>query len=139
MIGNPQSLNLGQEYRKEVMGDPAAPSTGEREDDEVVAMDGSYYAKDGKVWKAPEETERENGKRSFTFGFPVCTMSEYAGAEAAETVAAMMNAAVHHETLVAALEELVRASDGHHGSFRQRDAARAALRALTPQPPTEEK
>jgi hypothetical protein len=51
-----------------------------------------YYAKDGKVWKRPIRTKNADGSTSITLGFPVCTMHETVGKEAAETVAALMNA-----------------------------------------------
>ncbi len=52
-----------------------------------------YYAKDGVVWKRPIE-ERDDGLKMtvITIGFPICTMHEAVGAEAAETVAQLMNA-----------------------------------------------
>lgn len=54
------------------------------------AMDGRYYAENGKVWKAPVATKTETGQ-SISIGFPVCTMHDAAGKEAAVTVAALMN------------------------------------------------
>lgn len=50
-----------------------------------------YYAKAGAVWKHPERHRKDNGTTTITVGFPVCTMSDFAGDEAAETVAALMN------------------------------------------------
>jgi hypothetical protein len=51
-----------------------------------------YYAKDGMVWKHPETTHHADGSMSMTIGFPVCEMHEAVGKDAAETVAALMNA-----------------------------------------------
>lgn len=51
-----------------------------------------YYAKDGMVWKHPVSTENDDGSCSISLGFPICTMHEAVGAEAAEKVAALMNA-----------------------------------------------
>jgi hypothetical protein len=84
---------------------PADPNRKETRD----PLDGSYYAKDGKVWKAPHATKTDTG-RSISMGFPVCTMHEAVGAEAAETVAALMNAGVK-ALAQAAYEEIVGAKD----------------------------
>lgn len=51
-----------------------------------------YYAKDGKVWKSGESHPSTNPNATVLIaGFPVCEMTPYAGDEAAETVAALMN------------------------------------------------
>lgn len=57
------------------------------------AMDGRYYAASrGRVYKAPVATKTETGQ-SISVGFPVCTMTEYVGEEAAQTIATMLNLA----------------------------------------------
>jgi hypothetical protein len=53
--------------------------------------DPPYYAKAGSVWKRPVHRKTETGT-SITMGFRVCTMAPDVGHEAAETVAALMNA-----------------------------------------------
>lgn len=52
----------------------------------------TYYAKDGVVFKSPVERKRPDGGMNITIGFPVCTMHEAVGDDAAETVAQLMNA-----------------------------------------------
>jgi hypothetical protein len=54
--------------------------------------DGAYYAKDGAVWKEPVTTRKPDGSRVISIGFKVCTMTDVVGEEAAESVAALMNA-----------------------------------------------
>lgn len=51
---------------------------------------GSYYAKDGFVWKRPVE-KKVSGGTQITIGFPVCKMHDAVGDDAAETVAQLMN------------------------------------------------
>jgi len=51
-----------------------------------------YYAKNGAVWKKPIETLHPDGGRSISMGFPICTMHEAVGDDAAKDVAALMNA-----------------------------------------------
>jgi hypothetical protein len=54
---------------------------------------GSYYAKGGYVWKSPiKKCDDATGSTSLTIGFRVCKMMDEVGDEAAETVAALMNA-----------------------------------------------
>lgn len=53
---------------------------------------GPYYAEHGMVWKDSIETANEDGSISVTMGFPVCTMHEIVGEDAADTVAELMNA-----------------------------------------------
>lgn len=55
-------------------------------------FDGTYYAKHGMVWKRPERRRKPDGGTAISLGFPVCKMHEAVGDEAAETVAALMNA-----------------------------------------------
>ena len=50
-----------------------------------------YYAKNQTVFKSPVETTKPDGTRAITMGFPVCTMSEYLSAGAAEAVAELMS------------------------------------------------
>jgi len=52
----------------------------------------TYYAENGTVWAHPTETPQGDGRVSMSLGFPVCTMHEIVGPEAAERVAALMNA-----------------------------------------------
>ena len=72
-----------------------------------------YYAKDGKVWKRSVETKHAGGS-SFTLGFPVCEMTEIVGADAADSIAGLMNLGDEAQNrpavdeLVKALEETVR-------------------------------
>lgn len=54
--------------------------------------DGTFYAEDGIVWKAPIRRQRD-GFTQVEIGFPVCVMHEAVGDRTAETVAAMMNLA----------------------------------------------
>lgn len=51
-----------------------------------------YYAKDGRVWKRPIHTKQPDGSTNISLGFPVCEMSDAVGDDAADTVAALMNA-----------------------------------------------
>ncbi len=53
-------------------------------------MDGGYYIKGDVVWKAPKRTKTETGT-SINVGFPVCKMTEFVGAEAAQFIADAMN------------------------------------------------
>lgn len=53
---------------------------------------GPYYASAGKVWKHPIERRNDDGSRTISLGFPVCTMHECVGDESAEAVANLMNA-----------------------------------------------
>ena len=50
-----------------------------------------FYAENGTVWQSPKETKNDDGSRSISIGFPVCTMHEAVGAAAAEHVAGLMN------------------------------------------------
>lgn len=50
-----------------------------------------YYAKDGVVWKHPVHKKNNDGTTTITVGFPVCEMHDAVGADAAETVAELMN------------------------------------------------
>lgn len=52
----------------------------------------TYYAEGGYVWKNPVEKQRDGGGRSITLGFRVCKVCEDLGDDAAEIVAALMNA-----------------------------------------------
>lgn len=54
--------------------------------------DTPYYAKGGLVWKAPITTENPDGTKSMSMGFPVATMHECVGDDAAEELANLMNA-----------------------------------------------
>jgi hypothetical protein len=55
--------------------------------------EGPYYAKAGCVWKRPIQRHDEVAKVThITMGFRVCRMMDEVGDEAAETVAALMNA-----------------------------------------------
>ena len=56
-----------------------------------------YYAKDGIVWKASIETKHADQSSSFTLAFPVCSMSEAVGDDAADAVANLMNAGAQAE------------------------------------------
>lgn len=68
-----------------------------------AVMDGTYYAKGDVVWKSPTSTDRPNGGRSISLGFPVCQMHESCSDQAA-VVAAALNS---HAQLVAALERML--------------------------------
>ena len=59
---------------------------------EALASGPLYYAEAGKVWKRPITTQKANGTKTCTLGFPVCTMHEAVGDDAAEIVAKLMNA-----------------------------------------------
>lgn len=53
--------------------------------------DGRYYAKDGRVWKAPLETVKHDGSRNLRMGFPVCRIEEYVSEDAGPLIAAALN------------------------------------------------
>lgn len=53
--------------------------------------DGSYYGKDGMVWKSPVRKNKEGGGYSISIGFPICKMHDAVGEDAAASVAALMN------------------------------------------------
>lgn len=63
-----------------------------------------YYAKDGQVWKRGTSEPNPAGGKIITVGFPVLTMHDAAGAEAAATVAELMNRGQHAEALRDALQ-----------------------------------
>jgi hypothetical protein len=67
--------------------------------------DGSYYAKDGVVWKRPVETKTAGGSR-ISIVFPVCKMSDIVGEEGAETVAELMNQGDAIPLLLKALQDI---------------------------------
>jgi hypothetical protein len=52
--------------------------------------DGSYYAKDGIVWKSPIQNKHADGSLTITIGFPVCKMHDAAEGQEG-IVAAMLN------------------------------------------------
>jgi len=56
-----------------------------------------YEARNGVVWKRSVQ-RMDDATRTvrITMGFPVCTPSDYVGAEGAETIAALLNAGEAH-------------------------------------------
>lgn len=71
------------------------------EADELRRINGEFYAKGSRVFRAPIETKTEGGT-SINVGFPVCTVSEYVDVEA---VASCLNASREIATLQARVEE----------------------------------
>ncbi|KKK47219.1 hypothetical protein LCGC14_3157420 [marine sediment metagenome] len=60
-----------------------------------------YYAKDGEVRKRSVETKKDENSSSFSLDFPICTVNETVGNEAAQVIADALNGS---EELLAALQ-----------------------------------
>lgn len=71
----------------------------------VHTCDGRYYAKDGRVWKAPLETVKPDGRRNVCMGFPVCRLEEYVPEMAGPLIAAALNLAEYGDPLPPELSE----------------------------------
>jgi hypothetical protein len=72
-----------------------------------MAYDGSYYGKNGKVWKSPVKKERVGGGCTISIGFPIAEMHEAVGAEAAKDVAELLNRGEQFPEAVKLLESLL--------------------------------
>ena len=53
--------------------------------------DGSYYAKEMKVWRKPKHTKNGDGSTSISMGFYVCKVSNSIGYEGAKAIAESLN------------------------------------------------
>lgn len=62
--------------------------------------DEPFYAKGRTIHQRPATTVRPDGTKAVTMGFPVCTLSDYVGDDAALHVVRLMNAG--HAALAAA-------------------------------------
>ena len=54
--------------------------------------DEPFYASGRTIHQRPATVVRPDGTRSVTLGFPVCTLSDYVGDDAATHVACLLNA-----------------------------------------------
>lgn len=106
-----------------------APST---YDAEIAASEARapYYAEAGMVWKHPVSKRAEGGGMTISIGFPVCSMHEAVGDEAAAKVATLMNLGDAAEELIAALEDILNYTGGAEGPLSDDyvvDRAKAAV------------
>jgi hypothetical protein len=94
-------------------------------------VNGEFYAKDNKVFRAPIETKTATGA-NINVGFPVCVVTDYVDAA---NVVDCLNASRHHEALVAALQFIADGYENHdvnHVDYRVKvyQVATEALEAL---------
>lgn len=68
-----------------------------RDAEPLSRRDGSYYASDRAVFRAPLEKINGDGTRSFDLGFRVCLVSDYCDDDAPDEIARCLNA---HDALL---------------------------------------